>query len=1028
MGPLRRTAVIAGWALAIVVAGVTAARLPSILQGGADAIPGSESDRVTRAIRREFGAGSLYQVPVVVHSESLGTEDPRFGAAIESLTSSLAALASVARVETAWNSPRAELLGRDGKSALLVVTPRLETFYQAELLTARLREAIARAALPAEVRADVTGASAMLHDLDRRSSSDLLEAERVALPLAAVILLVVFGAPLAAALPLVLALSATTIGLAGLYLVGSRFVVSVFAQNVVSMIGLGVGVDYALFVLSRFREAMARGLAPEAAALEARRAAGHSVLFSGATVAVGFLALFLVRAPFLHAIALGGVLVVAAAVAAAMTLLPALLATIGRAVDWPRRRAAPERPEGPSAFWSRWAAAVMRRPWIYATASLAVLALFMLPAFRIRAWNIGAADLPVEAEARRGYDALAGRFPQGWMGPIVLLVESRGPRTLWDEESYRALIPVVSDLRGDPRGGAVLGLHQVLPLALLVPRERRTMAELPPELQDPLGRVMSADGRFGIVALVTAAAPEDPATMGWLSELRQRRWPEAERAGLVLRWGGSSAIMQDFDREMFGSARRVILTVVITTFLVLVLMFRSLLIPLKATLLNVVSVLAAYGFLVLVFQDGRGARWIGLDPPGGLNSFIVLMLFTILFGLSMDYEVFLLSRVREEWLASGDSDRAVAAGLARTGGIITSAALIMISIFAAFGFTRLTPTREFGLGLAFAVALDATLIRVVLVPALMKVSGKWNWWWPVHPRTLAAASVLMAAAFATGAGAAAKEPKPWSEAPASQAEVRERLLKARQVTVSAACGTVMAPWAYRGRYGEHATLRPYTRVRRGRDWIRDFVNALLTPADWDSARNFRGVSKPCGEVHEVPLISVTFIGRGTGLGPGPEIYAVLSFEGRDAVLFEADRPLGMVRFDDRADTLFALIRPALLPDSLSRVPDAPPPYDPRIGESVRSDYAYVDSLPQALEQVTPRYPRTAVMLAIEGTVYVQALVGRDGAVHDAFVARSIPALNDAALDAVWKWRFRPAISAGEPVAVWVMVPVRFRLR
>ena len=201
VGPLHRSAVITGWTLAIVLAGVTAARLPSILQGGADAIPGSESDRVTRTIRREFGAGSLYQFPVVVHSDALGTEDPRFGARIDSLTSALAALSSVARVETAWNSPRAELIGRDGQSALVLVTPRVETFYQAELLTRGLREAIANAGLPADVRAEVTGATAMLHDLDQRSSSDLLEAERIALPLTAVILLVVFGAPLAAALP-----------------------------------------------------------------------------------------------------------------------------------------------------------------------------------------------------------------------------------------------------------------------------------------------------------------------------------------------------------------------------------------------------------------------------------------------------------------------------------------------------------------------------------------------------------------------------------------------------------------------------------------------------------------------------------------------------------------------------------------------------------------------------------------------------------------------------------------------------------
>lgn len=725
----RRWVVLAAWAALITCASVFAARLPDVLQGGADAIPGSESDAVTRSIRERFGAGTLFQFPVVVHSDSLSAMDPAFGDAVERITRSLASLPAVRRVESAWNSPRPELMGEDGRSALLLVTPAVSTFYEAELLTRSLRQAVAASGVPRTMSAEVTGATAMLHDLDERSSSDLLAAERVALPVTALILLFVFGAPLAAALPVLLALAATTLGLAGLYLLSGQLAVSVFAQNVVSMIGLGVGVDYALFVLSRFREARARGLAPDPAAREARDAAAHSVLLSGTTVAVGFLALFLVRAPFLHAIALGGVVVVTAAVAASMTLLPALLAITARALEWPRRAPATRGLE-PPAFWSAWAAAVMRRPWLSAGAALAVLLVFILPLGRIRGWNIGAADLPAETESRRGFDALAQHFSPGWMGPLVLVVEARGPHTLWSDSTYRALLPVLSALDGDPRNGRMLGLPSALSLVMLLPPEQRSLAGVPAELREPLSRVLSADGRLGLVAFVPPEAPEARTTMQQLAELRARQWPEAERVGLVFRWGGSSAIMHDFDREMFGSARRVIVAVVLSTFLLLALMLRSLVIPLKATLLNAVSVLAAYGFLVLVFQDGIGARAIGLTPPGGLNSFIVLMLFTILFGLSMDYEVFLLSRIREEYAVSRDNDAAVATGLARTGGIITSAALVMVSIFGAFGFTQLVPTREFGLGLAFAVALDATLIRIVLVPALMKISGRWNWWWP----------------------------------------------------------------------------------------------------------------------------------------------------------------------------------------------------------------------------------------------------------------------------------------------------------
>jgi RND superfamily putative drug exporter len=414
-----------------------------------------------------------------------------------------------------------------------------------------------------------------------------------------------------------------------------------------------------------------------------------------------------------------------------MTLLPALLVTFGRAVNWPRRGIAPlARPGGGEGFWTRWAEMVMRRPWGFLAAAGLVLLVFVLPAFRLRHWNIGASHLPPETEARRGYEALAAQFPRGFMGPLVGLVEARPGATVWQARSRAAVLSTAGRLAHDPRSGSILGLPQILAVAGEPKDPGGTTPELPDAMKPVARRLVSEDGRVAFMALVTPKEPGHPETMAYLRELRRQSWPELESAGLEVRWGGSSAVMNDFDQELFGRLPRVVLGVVAVTFVVLAALFRSLLIPLKATLLNVLSVLAAYGFLVMVFQDGLGAGLLGIDPPGGLNSFIVLMLFTILFGLSMDYEVFLLSRVREEYQASGDNARAVAAGVARTARVITCAALIMISIFAAFGFTRLIPTREFGLGLAFATLLDATLIRVVLVPALMVVSGRWNWWWP----------------------------------------------------------------------------------------------------------------------------------------------------------------------------------------------------------------------------------------------------------------------------------------------------------
>jgi RND superfamily putative drug exporter len=509
----------------------------------------------------------------------------------------------------------------------------------------------------------------------------------------------------------------------------------VFAENAVSMIGLGVGIDYALFIISRYRQELSRGHATREAVARAVTGAGEAVLFSGATVAVGFLALFMLRAPFLNAIALGGTFVVGAAVAAALTLLPALLSLLGGAVLWPRRPVldAGVRPAGPGP-WGRWAMLVMRHPRSFLAAGVALLVLLVLPVARLRTWSIGASNLSPDTESRRGYEIVATQFQKGWMGPIVLLLEAAPGHTVWEPRARQVALDITMRLSDDDRVAGVQGFPRLVTAARRLGAEVGTPGRLPGSLGALADEVVSPDGRLAQILVVSTLEPQSHEAKQQLAELRRAGFPEAKEAGLRVGFGGATASIADFDHQLMSSLPRVAGAVLALTFVVLLVLFRSLLIPLKATLLNLLSVLAAYGFLVLVFQDGHGASLLRLDPPGGLNSFIVLMLFTILFGLSMDYEVFLLTRVREEYLASGDTRAAIAAGLERTAGTITSAALIMISIFLAFGFTRTIATREFGLGLAFAVALDATLIRVVLVPASMALAGRWNWWLPGKPR------------------------------------------------------------------------------------------------------------------------------------------------------------------------------------------------------------------------------------------------------------------------------------------------------
>jgi uncharacterized membrane protein YdfJ with MMPL/SSD domain len=694
----RPKLVILAWVVILAAAAPFASRLAGALRGSTDAVPGSPSELVSRDLDHAFGKGSAFVFPAVLTSSSIPATDPRFAAAAAHLERVLDS-AGMSGVRNYWNTGDKTLLGRDGHSALLLVKPRAETFFDAESTVEEIRGAARGAGLGSAFDVKVTGMISLFHDLDVNASDDLLRAERIGIPLTLIVLLLVFGAPIAAGLPLVLALGTIVITLAVLYALSRVMPVSVFAQNAVTMVGLGIGVDYALFLVSRCREELARGASFQSAVETAASHAGHVVLVSGLAVCTGFLALFLVHIRFLHTLALGGVAVVVTSVLMTLTLLPSLLLLIGERLNWPRRLS--RQPHGEGGLWARWARETMTRPWRYLVPTLIVLAVLIVPTMRLKAWNMGARDLSPAMEARQGYELLERNFAAGWMGPIAILIKGRDGGTVRTPERQNAIASIYSRLAADPRA-----------------------------MQEASALVVSKDGHSALVLVVPRSAPESEEVMALVRELRAESWQGARDVGLAIQVGGFSASILDFDAELFGSLKHVIPVVLAITFLALVFAFRSIVVPIKAITMNLISVLAAYGFLVYVFQEGVGAGLIGLVPPGGLNSFIVLMLFTILFGLSMDYEVFLLSRIREEYQRTGDNSKSVVSGLSQTGGLITSAALIMVVLFGSFGFTRLTATREFGLGLAFAVALDATVIRVVLVPILMGLLGRANWWFP----------------------------------------------------------------------------------------------------------------------------------------------------------------------------------------------------------------------------------------------------------------------------------------------------------
>ncbi|WP_282694862.1 MMPL family transporter [Streptomyces sp. CC208A] len=538
--------------------------------------------------------------------------------------------------------------------------------------------------------------------------------ELIGLLAAAAILFLAFGSLVAAALPIGMAVFGLTVGVATMTVLAGVTDVPTFAPVLGSMVGLGVGIDYALFVLARHREYLARGLDPREAAGRAVATAGRPVVFAGGTVVVSILGLAVANVPFMTVGGLAVSIVVLIMVVASVTLLPAFLGAAGprlgragrigralgagrigralRAGRLGRRRGAAEGAV-PAAGWRRWIGHVTRHPGPYAVGAAGLLLTATLPVLGLRVGLPDDGSLPQSRTERRAYDLVAEGFGPGTNGPLVIAADPTGDPGVLDR--------LVRAVAADP------GIASVAPAHI--------------------------DRATGIATLVVfpTTSPQDKATADTIARLRTDVLPTAIGPGPArAHVGGAAASLSDVGRRTSQRLPAFVAAVLAMSFLLLMLVFRSVLVPLKAVLLNLLSIGAAYGVMVAVFQWGWGGALIGLEATVPIVSFIPMFLFAILFGLSMDYEVFLLSRVREEYLRTGDNGTAIVEGISRTARIITSAALIMVAVFLSFAVAEDPSAKMFGLGLATAIFIDATVVRMVLVPATMTLLGRTNWWLP----------------------------------------------------------------------------------------------------------------------------------------------------------------------------------------------------------------------------------------------------------------------------------------------------------
>ncbi|HEX6261484.1 MAG TPA: MMPL family transporter [Actinomycetota bacterium] len=719
----RRWWVVAVWVAALVAAFVPLRELGDRLSQGGFEVPGSESERVQLAVQSEFTGQFEFSDQLVMRSESVTVDDPRFREAFGDVRAALLEAPGVGDVTDPYATPERSI-GPDGRT--LVSTVGLTDDQDEALEHAdELHDAV-HGAVPhgGDIEAYITGAAPFYSEFSEVTQHDLERAEAIALPISLLILIAAFGSLVAAGMPLALALFGLAISFGIISLVAAATTVSIFTQNVASMIGIGVGIDYSLFVVSRYRQELGEGHDVREAVARAMATSGKAVMVSALTVVIALSGTLLVDIAAFRSMGLGAMIAVSIAGLAALTILPALLGFVGRKINslrLGRRRLKDEERSG--GLWHRWAMLVMRRPWFALIGSLALLALLAWPARNLRLGTAGPDIFPPDSEPRVAAEAVAEAFGEGRAAPMQILIEH--PEGVL-EDGFEDVAEVAGALQSDP---SILQVDSIATLAPVASVEEARAVAASPEAAPVIQTMVGNDGKATLLRVVTADEPGSDEVRELVRRLREDL-PALLPAGAEVAVGGDPGLTVDLNEEIESAIIPVVAMVLTLSFFLLLLFFRSILLPLKAILMNLASVLATYGIVVFIFQEGHFQELLGFSATGHIESFVPLFLFTILFGLSMDYEVFLLARVREEYLRTGDNTEAVGWGLEHTARIITSAAAIMVTVFGAFAFASLVPIKSMGFGLAAAVFLDATLVRVVLVPATMRLMGDWNWWLP----------------------------------------------------------------------------------------------------------------------------------------------------------------------------------------------------------------------------------------------------------------------------------------------------------
>lgn len=683
----RRWIVVAVWLFAMVGIGGAAQSAGTAFSSSFE-LPDTESSRVQEILSQQFPAQRGDSTQIVIESQSQLTSAEN-QATIERMLDKVATSPIVESIDSPFD-PRFAALSEEQKIGFATV--HFNDSAQ-ELPKEEINKVvdIAKSFETSDLKINLSGAVIKLAN----SAPSVKTSEIVAVLAAFLVLLYTFGSLVATMVPIIVAVFALAVGSALVGLVSNSIMMADFAPILASLVGLGVGIDYALFIVTRFRRAIHEGKTVHESIRIALTTSGRSVLFAGMIVCISMLGLFTIGLSFLSGVGVAAAISVTISMIASLTLLPALLSIIGKNIDRlkiPFKKLHSEEEGGKG--WKKWADKIQAHPVRWAVSSILVLLFICVPVTQIRLGASDSGNDAVGTTTRQAYDTLAKGFGPGFNGPITMLAD------VSNQNSAEAAQTAIEMIKSQP------------------------------EVATVLPAIPTRDGKYQLITVYPKNSPQSEETNDFITELRQEVIPAIQKeTGVTFQVGGIVAVFKDFGDVLTSKLLNFILTVVILSMLLLMVLFRSILIPIKAAAMNLLSICAAFGAIVAGFQWGWFEPIFGTSA-GPIESFLPIMLFAILFGLSMDYEVFLVARIHEEWMKSKDSKESVSKGLAATGSIITAAAAIMIVVFLAFVFLGERTIQLFGVGLAVAVLIDATIIRSTLVPSLMQLAGKWNWYLP----------------------------------------------------------------------------------------------------------------------------------------------------------------------------------------------------------------------------------------------------------------------------------------------------------